>query len=178
MNHFDRRMKSFQDMLDTSMVVDAARALITVDHVDSAMELAFAAGVEPTHLFLSQGCKVDFSKSASGSQFGSSNFPMNSRNIDAQQKRVVRGVSIYDSEFGPLQVVPSRTIPQTTIATTNDFGWAWLVAPEFLSIGIGRDLRHVGFAKTGDNTKGMVRIEGTFKLKHPLGAAAIQRVQT
>ena len=172
-----RRMKGLWDMVDwTTMFVDAGTAAITVDHVDAAMEKSFEQGIEPTILMCSQGVKADLSKAFTQAGLASATpQAWNVRGIGAAEKRVVRGVNVYDSEFGPLSVVPNRTIKQTANA---QFGWAWLIDKEQVAFAIARDITHKPMGVTGDNQKGIIRGELTLVLRHNLGISGVRRVTT
>lgn len=171
-----RRFKPLNALEDTTnMEIDAALNTITADHVDQAMEKAFAAGIEPTMVFMSHGVKADFSKNSYFLQNNANAF--NWRQIDASEKKLIRGVNMYDSEFGLLSVIPNRSIPQVT-AATHTYGYAHLVDPDLVAIGTLRDIRHVPLAKTGDNDKGFVRGELSLLLRNNQGVASIKQLIT
>lgn len=161
--------------VDATHIIDAARALLTPDMVDSAMEVAYGNGLTPEFLFVSQGVKVDFSRNCATAT-GAGN-----RNIASADKKTIRSISVYEGDFGALSVIPNRSMPQATLGVvdgTQDFGYAWLIQRDKIGIAVLRPIKHVPLAKTGDNTKGMIVGELTLELLSPKGAAAVRRVQT
>jgi hypothetical protein len=166
-----RRFKTLATMLDASMVVDAALATLTPDHVDSAMETAYANGIRPEYLFLSHGVKADFSRNVAAAT------GIGTRNIASVDKRIIRSIDIYEGDFGAVSAIPNRSIPQVALPT-DVYGWAWLLQRDKLGVAVLRPIQHTPLAKTGDNTKGMILGELTFELLHSKGAAAIKQVIT
>jgi hypothetical protein len=125
----------------------------------------------------SHGVKADFSRAA---EFLSNHASaMNMRNIDAAAKKMVRGVNMYDMEFGLVSVVPNRSIRQATAGGANqNAGAAWLIDKDKIAIATLRPIRHVPMGIVGDSRKGIIRGELAFILKHDKGAAMIKNVTT
>jgi hypothetical protein len=82
----------------------------------------------------------------------------NTRNVPAGDKRLVRAVSVYESDFGMHEIRAHKDMPAA--ATTTGHGLL-LLRKELCKIGYLRPPKHVVNAVTGDNKKGHVVSELT-----------------
>lgn len=94
----------------------------------------------------------------------------NTKNISADDKRLVNSVDVYESDFGVVKVFKHREVPSTAgaagiVVLNSDY---WKVA--YLN---GRKPKHTPLSKTGSSTKGMV--EGELTLESINEAASAYR---
>lgn len=82
----------------------------------------------------------------------------NTRNVSAEDKRLVRAISVYESDFGMHEIRAHKDMPSS--ATTTGHGML-LIRKELCKIGYLRNPKHVPNAVTGDNKKGHVVTELT-----------------
>jgi hypothetical protein len=86
-----------------------------------------------------------------------------------QQADIVGAADVYVSDFGSVTIVPSRFQPE---------GNAYIVDPEYASIGYLRNFRTEELAKTGDNEKRMLIVEYGLKVRQQKALAAIRDLTT
>lgn len=146
---------------------------LSVTAVDTGMEAAVTAGGAPEYLFVMLGSKIDLSNSARAQ--GASQY-INQSNIGAAEKRIVKSVDIYEGDYGPVAVMFSRQIPQTSSTTSG--GKAWLIEKGKLAMAQFSPLMHIPLAKTGYNTKGIVAGELTYEFLNPKSCCVINQVTT
>lgn len=82
----------------------------------------------------------------------------NTRNVAADDKKLVRAISVYESDFGMHEIRAHKDMPAA--ATTTGHGMLML-RKELCKIGYLRRPKHVPNAITGDNKKGHVVAELT-----------------
>lgn len=149
----------------------ALNAAITTAAVENLFEVMAREGAKPTNFAVSYGVKADFSQAAQGAGGTSRVF-----NLAATDKRLVTNVTVYEGNFGMLQVIPNLWIPQSTL--TADACAATLYEPQRIGVGILRPMKHVPLAKVGESTRGYIVTELGFKLLHASGMGHITGVTT
>ena len=82
----------------------------------------------------------------------------NTRNVGAEDKRLVRAISVYESDFGIHELRAHKDMPAAS--TTTGHGMLML-RKELCKIGYLRNPKHVANSVTGDNKKGHVVTELT-----------------
>jgi len=82
----------------------------------------------------------------------------NTRNVDAGDKRLVRAISVYESDFGLHELRAHKDMPAAS--TTTGHGML-MIRKELCKIGYLRRPKHVANSVTGDNKKGHVVTELT-----------------
>ena len=82
----------------------------------------------------------------------------NTRNVEAGDKRLVRAISVYESDFGLHELRAHKDMPAAS--TTTGHGMLML-RKELCKIGYLRRPKHVANSVTGDNKKGHVVTELT-----------------
>lgn len=104
------------------------------------IQSAWTNGGSPTHLLVGAYNKVQ----ASG-------FTGNAtRTKKAEDKKLIAAISVYESDFGQLQIVPSRLTVQTQ---------ALLVDPEYVEIGWLQKMHNFSLAKLGHSDRRAVAVE-------------------
>ena len=73
-----------------------------------------------------------------------------------EQAEIVGAADVYVSDFGTVNVVPNRFQPE---------GNAYIVDPEYASVGYLRNFRTEVLAKTGDAEKRMIIVEYGLKVR-------------
>lgn len=176
-----RRMKALFEWASGTPALNQATqgGTLGVDTIDAAMEAAITAGGQPTILAVSWGVKFDLSvqlRQNVGSSISGASGPINQSWVQGQEQKVTRSVDLYWSDGGPIQIIASRNIPQSS-ATTGG-GKAWLLEIDRLKKVTYVPLVHIPLAKTGYNTKGILVTERTYAFRHPGGSAVINNVTT
>jgi hypothetical protein len=82
----------------------------------------------------------------------------NTRNVTADDKRLVRAISVYESDFGIHELRAHKDMPHAS--TTTGHGML-MIRKELCKIGYLRPPKHVANSVTGDNKKGHVVTELT-----------------
>lgn len=82
----------------------------------------------------------------------------NTRNVSADDKRLVRAISVYESDFGMHELRAHKDMPA---ASTGGGHGMLFIRKELCKIGYLRNPKHVPNAVTGDNKKGHVVAELT-----------------
>lgn len=82
----------------------------------------------------------------------------NTRNVAAGDKRLVRAISVYESDFGLHELRAHKDMPSAS--TTTGHGML-MIRKELCKIGYLRNPKHVPNSVTGDNKKGHVVAELT-----------------
>jgi hypothetical protein len=73
---------------------------------------------------------------------------------------------VYESDFGLIQVVLDRWVPQgtTATATTNSAGRAFFIESSLVRVAFLRPIKHVPLPPSGDSARGMVLGELTLEV--------------
>lgn len=108
----------------------------------------------------------------------------NTRNILAEQKKVVIGVDVYDSDFGLIPIQLNRWCPTatnsstaTTTAASGDVsGRVWFLQRSLVRLAWLRPLQHRLMGTKGDSVAGMVRAELTLEVGNQLGLGVFKGV--
>lgn len=159
------RMAGFQGTFGGMAIAGSASAgasqFLTADLITNVFGM-FVRGAEPDSIWLAPSWKTQFINATYGTgQVGGS-----VRGIAADDKRIVQNVEVWESPFGQLlQVIVDRFIPMSSLSADNN---AYYIGDRSMAkVAFYRPPAHVPLAKTGDNTKGMVRMEATLHIDHP-----------
>jgi hypothetical protein len=79
----------------------------------------------------------------------------------SQQAQIVNAADVYVSDFGIIQIVPNRFIPNTD----ND-DVAFLLDPEMAAVAYLRPFQTIELAKTGDSENTELLVEYTLEVKN------------
>lgn len=159
--------------------------------LNSMLELIYTSGGNPDSVFVSPAVKRYMSKYGGNMGVtGANAAPEIRRVIDDAEKRLVRAVNVYESDFGPIQFVIDRWIPQAT--NTASTGSSTVTAASasdpalrgrmfFLErtrnrLVFLRPIRHIPLPPGGDHTRGMVVGELTLEVLAEKGSGFIRNV--
>jgi len=85
------------------------------------------------------------------------------------QAEIIGAADVYVSDFGTVNVVPNRFQPENT---------AYILDPEYASVGYLRNFRTEVLAKTGDAEKRMIIVEYGLKVRQQKSHAAVRDLLT
>jgi len=85
------------------------------------------------------------------------------------QAEIIGAADVYVSDFGTVNVVPNRFQPENT---------AYVLDPEYASVGYLRNFRTEVLAKTGDAEKRMIIVEYGLKVRQQKSHAAVRDLTT
>lgn len=139
------------------------RAFVTIDYVDDSMQAAYEDGGNPRAMYMRPGLKKRFSKipDAIAGGSGTTGASMN----EVQQTRAepmvfVGAASAYLSDFGRLEVIPSRhMIAKTVLGIDHDHARK-LTTP-------GGSMVDKDLSKVGDSDRFQIIWEGTLEADAP-----------
>jgi hypothetical protein len=154
-------------------IVDMAQATLTAAKVDDVCEIMFGNGLSPETLVLNHGSKRDLSDNLIGTSPAN---VINTRLIQAAERKVIRGVDVYEGELCTLSVIPNRSVAVHTATDGAGYGAAWVLQKDKLGIAFLRPIKAVPIAVRGDSADKMLITELTLELLHPVGAGAVARV--
>lgn len=156
---------------DLSTATAATASALNVTTFNRAYETAFNNGSNPEMAFVQPNLKRQISQFVA---------PQQNRNIAAVEKRLVNSVDVYDSDFGPIQIVTERwlnTIPSSNSATAtatasssafaNVYGRVVFITQALTRIAYLRPVMHTFVGKRGDSVAGMVAGEFTYEFLNP-----------
>lgn len=152
-----RRMQGIKNWITTNATAQSGVSL-SETAMNSLFELAW-----------SQGGKVDEVYVGSTLKRRISGFTANStKNVDAEDKRLVNAVDVYESDFGIVKLFMHRHV---TVSGDTNYDFVGIQSDKFRVAHL-REPRHVPLAKDGDNTKGM--IIGEFTLESLAESASVK----
>lgn len=180
-----RQMKSFQSFMVTNSIFAGALAggtsaggtlgagQLSSNDFNQILQNIYTNGGNPEQCYVSPVVKRQVSAFTVGGQ---------NRNIAAAEKRLVAGVDMYDSDFGLIQIVLDRWIPQAANTTASS-----ATAPDitgtmfFLQRSINRlawlrPMQHSLIGKRGDSVAGIVVGEVTLEVLNELANGVIKSV--
>ncbi len=168
-----RVMKSFQSFITTNTAAATGGNGSTVDGVLSAtdfndmLELIYRAGGNPEQVYVSPKVKRQISAfTVPGAAAGTPH----ARNIAAVDKKLVSAIDFYDSDFGLIQVVLDRWVPESTNATTASAsatatgGQMFFLQRNMNRLAWLRPMTHQLVGKRGDSVAGIVVGEVTLEV--------------
>lgn len=103
-------------------------------------------GAEPTMVLCGSKVKQKISSTFTGSA---------TRQKDATDKKIVAAIDVYISDFGELQIVPSRFLETRTTAGRDVF----VLDPEYLKIAFLQNVNQSPLAKTGHAERRLIAVE-------------------
>lgn len=150
-----RKMAGIPGLVTTNVLANGGTArVITRDLITTALQDAWNNGGEPNKLIVSGGNKVNISKLTTS----------NTKNIDAKKKEIVEAVDVIDTDFGRIEIVASRFMPDTSILVLD---------PQYLAIAWLRRFKKTDLPSTDDALKGVIKGEMTLELRGEAGQAMI-----
>lgn len=128
-------------------------ATIAEQDINNSMQLIFNAGGSADLVILSPENKRDISAATVPSGIN--------RNITAESKKVVRGVSFYEGDFGNVvEFVPSRVMPSSGVSPNKTFT-AFVLQSDTWRVDFLDTPQWIDIAKRGDSVDKMLVSEGT-----------------
>ncbi len=113
----DLRGATGADGTPTTAAVDGTQRNFTETQVKTAMQLSYSSGADPKYIMMGPVNRVNFSSQITG---GATKF------YSVEDKKMVATISVYETDFGPLKVIPNRKQRERD---------AHIIDPEYLSIG-------------------------------------------
>lgn len=141
------------DLGTTARVTGTDRAF-TSTILNTVIQSTYTAGGAPTLLLVTPAQKV-VASTFTGIATRFRDVPAN------QQAQIVNAADVYVSDFGILQIVPDRFIPNTD----ND-DVAFLLDPEMAAVAYLRPFQTLELAKTGDAEMTQLLVEYTLEVKN------------
>lgn len=153
-----RQLKGVPGWITTNTTAKSA-ADIDADDIDSTCADIWGEGGEPNLIL----CGSHNKRTISGLTTGTT------RNIDADDHKIIRNVDVYESDFGMMTVVPDHFNPAATVNILDTEMWsvAWL-----------RRVQVIKVAKTGDATKRALLGEFTLVSKQEKGSGNLTGTST
>jgi len=150
-----RKMAGITGLVTTNVLANGGTTrVITRDLITQALQDAWDAGGEPNKLLVSGGNKVNISKLTTS----------NTKNINAKQKEMVEAIDVIDTDFGRVQIIASRFMPDDKI---------FVLDPQYMSIAWYRRFKKKDLPSTDDALKGVIKGEMTLEIKGEKGQAII-----
>ena len=150
-----RTMAGIPGCVTTNALANSGTArVITNAIITNALKVAWADGGEPNKLIVSAGNKINISALTTS----------NTKNIEAAKKKVVEAIDVIDTDFGRVEVVASRFMPDTSI---------YVLDPQYLAIAWLRPFQKKALNTDFDGKAGMITGEMTLEVKGEKGQAII-----
>lgn len=179
-----RQMKSFQSFIQTNTAYAGAVAGTSAGSAASAGQLdakdfnsilqtIYTAGGNPEQCYVSPVVKR---------QVSAFTLTQQNRNIAAAEKKLVAGVDMYDSDFGLIQIVLDRWIPQSTntaaapASAPDVTGVMFFLQRSINRLAWLRPMQHSLIGKRGDSVAGIVVGEVTLEVLNELANGMIKSI--
>lgn len=158
-------MSSGSDGYPQTAAIDGTTAVVfTETHLKTEIQTVWTQGGEIDSLFVMVG---PVNKKAVSAFTG---IATRYRDVaPGKQAQIIGAADTYVSDFGVVNVVPNRFQPENR---------AYLVDPDKLAVTYLRSFRTIALAKTGDNTKRMLLVEYSLKVRAEKGLGIIRGLQT
>lgn len=161
-----RVMKGFQAFIatNTALVAGADSTHDTVlgsQDFNDMLNTIYSAGGNPEQVYVSPRVKR---------QVSAFTLPQQNRNIASVDKRLVSGIDFYDSDFGLIQIVLDRWVPESTNTTTasasatNTGGKMFFLQRSINRLAWLRPMQHNLIGRRGDSVAGVVVGEVTLEV--------------
>jgi len=170
-----RRMKSLQDFISTnawhctdSATLAGGGSVLSAQSLEestfnTALQKVFEQGGNPSWIFIGPAGKRQFSTFDGQIVSGSTAITLN---VNANERQITRAVNTYASDFGPLNVILDRWVPQataTSIVSTALNGHLFGLEIDKVQVAMLRPLRFVEMGRGGDNVRGQLTMEYTLR---------------
>jgi hypothetical protein len=156
-----RRLRGVLSWLETTVATGTGTGneALTADMFNSTLQAIWAEGGMPDYAY-ANGYQKRVISGFTGN---------NTRNINADEKEIVIGVDIYDSDFGRIKVVLHRFMTASVVAVLqNDL---WKVSPLVPT-------RKVDVAKISSSTRAVVETYLTLESRQEAGSGKIIQLTT
>ncbi len=150
-----RTMAGIPGLVTTNVMANGGTTrAITQAIITGALKAAWEAGGEPNKLICSGTQKVAISGLTTS----------NTKNVDATKKKVVEAIDVIDTDFGRIEIVASRFMPDTSV---------FVLDPQYISIAWLRPFKKKDLPDDSDGKAGMITGEMTLELRGEKGQAII-----
>ena len=126
---------------------DGTQRAFTEDLLKTVIRLAFSNGGDPDYIMVGP-----FNKQVLSGFTGNA-----TRTKDADDKRLVASIDLYQSDFGDLEVIPNR------FSRDRD---CWLIQKNMAALAYLRPVGMTNLAKTGDSERRQVLVEYTLEVRN------------
>lgn len=151
-----RAMAGIPGCIKTNVIDNGGTArVITQPVITQALKKAWAAGGEPNKLIVSAANKVNISAMTTS----------NTKNIDASKKKIIEAIDVIDTDFGRVEIVASRFMPDTSV---------YVIDPQYLSVAWLRPFKKKDLNADFDGKAGMITGEMTLEVRGEKGQAIIK----
>jgi hypothetical protein len=161
---------TFVNTRDLGTGVTANGNLLAWDFA-SILETVYGNGGNPESVFVSPAIKRQISHQLSLAATTDQTGGHNTRFVQANTNAVHAAVDVYDTDYGLIQVVMSRWVPEATDGVTSTAGNAdgWTGTMFVTERGVNRlawlrPVQHVILGKSGDSVRGIVVGEVTLEI--------------
>ena len=147
-----RKFAGIPGLVTTNKI--AAGASITMKAISDALQKAWEAGGSPDKLIVSGNNKRAVSALTTS----------NTKNIEAAKKKVVEAIDVIDTDFGRIEIVASRFMPDTQ---------CFVLDPSYLAVAWLRPFKKKDLPDDSDGKAGIITGEMTLELRGEKGQAII-----
>lgn len=154
-----RRIKGFAEFVTTNTATYTTGVTLTQAHINLELQNCWTAGGNPDTICVNGALKRKISSMTTGV----------TKNLDANDRRLVTAVDVYESDFGVLRVVPDRFENTQKVNIMESDLWKMAVLR-------GLEIKKMG--DSGDSTKRLLTIEWTLESRAEEGNAAITSLAT
>jgi hypothetical protein len=143
-----------------------ANGALTEFDFNELLELVYTNGGNPEQCYVSPAVKRVVSSFGTKTGFASgSSFAINQVNIGAESKKLVGSIDVYDSDYGLIQMVLDRWVPQAADGSSTDYtGIAFFLERAKNRLAWLRPVQHTIIGKSGDSVRGIVVGECTLEV--------------
>lgn len=138
----------------TTNVIDAAGAALTEDMLNDAIQKSWEAGGDPNTVVVSGKNKRVISGFTAGV----------TKTVDAEDKRLVAAVDVYESDFGMVKIIADRWMPDTDL---------FVLDKQYLKTAYLRPFKQEEKAKVGDRIEKVIIGELTLEVRAEKAQARI-----
>ena len=152
---------------------------LSVGDFTDVLELIYRNGGNPEQVYVSPKVKRQMS---AFTILGTTGATPHARNIAAVDKKLVSSIDFYDSDFGIIQIVLNRWLPEATNTTTASAnatdvkGWAFFLQRSMNRLAWLRPMKHELIGKRGDSVAGIVVGEVTLEVLAEKANGAIKAI--
>jgi hypothetical protein len=163
-----RVMKGFQAFTVTNVAAPGGGTtaagndqVLSSQDFNDMLNTIYSAGGNPEQVYVSAKVKR---------QVSAFTLPQQNRNIGAVDKRLISGIDFYDSDFGLIQIVLDRWVPESTNTTTasasatSTGGKMFFLQRSINRLAWLRPMQHNLIGRRGDSVAGVVVGEVTLEV--------------
>lgn len=138
---------------------------LTEDMFNDAIAEAWTTGGSPTIALVTAGNKRLITDTFTGSA---------TRYKDAVDRTIINAIDVYESDFGDVEIVPTRFMPTLNPAGANNSHYIPLLDPEYVSVQFLETMRQKPLAETGHSRDRLVWCEYLLRVENEAALAVIR----